>query len=57
VLGEFVPVSIILRFRLRQKLDEFGRLPDAVQTGITLVARNGMTILNTRFVVVGLLCW
>src|SRR6516164_7116803 len=39
VLGEFVPVSFILRFRLSQKLDEFGRLSDAVQISITLVAR------------------
>src|SRR5262249_52996688 len=39
VLGEFVPVSIILRFHLGQKSDEFGRLSDAVQISITLVAR------------------
>ena len=34
-----MPVSVILRFRLGQKLDEFGRLSDAVQISITLVAR------------------
>ena len=33
-----MPVSIILRFHLGQKLDEFGRLPDALQVKITLVA-------------------
>ena len=39
LLGEFEQVFIILRFHLGQKLDEFGRLPDAIQISIALVAR------------------
>jgi hypothetical protein len=39
LLREFVPVSIVLPFHLGQKLDEFGRLSDAVQISITLVSR------------------
>ena len=34
-----MPVSIIFRFHLVQKLNEFGRSSDAVQISITHVAR------------------
>ena len=44
-----MPVLIVFRFHLGQKLDEFGRLSDAVQISITHVARIKVKTADGRF--------
>src|SRR5690348_2878450 len=47
--GEFAPVSVVLRFHLAEELNEFRRLPDAIQKGVTSVTGIEVKAGDSRF--------